>query len=137
LPANWSVTIFAHLHIEEHAAAAGDQPPRDLQAPKLGKHHHQSAAQHQHEGCEHGCLVAESLADRAARQRQRDARREIEPDQQADVGNADAEFRLQQGRDRGDALELERHGEPHRKQHGENAPAIAQRFFLPPGRRAT
>jgi hypothetical protein len=27
-----------------------------------------------------------------------------------------------------DALELERHGQPHREQHGENAPAVAQSF---------
>ena len=37
----------------------------------------------------------------------------------------------EQRRDRGHALKLERHGEAHGEQDGQNAPAIAQRLILP------
>ena len=74
-------------------------------------------------------LVAKPLPDRAAGQRQRDARREIQADQDADVGKADAEFAFQQRRYRSDALELEAHGEADREQDGEDGPAIVQRFI--------
>ena len=70
------------------------------------------------------------FSDRAARQRQRDARREIEADQQSDIGKTGIEFGPEQRRDRRDALELKRHGEPHGEQNGQNAPAISQRALL-------
>ena len=44
--------------------------------------------QHQHECAKHCGLVAELLADGAAGQQDRDARREVEPDQQADIREA-------------------------------------------------
>jgi hypothetical protein len=69
-----------------------------------------------------------SPSNGAARQCQRNAGREIQSDQNADVGNTDAEFAAQQRRDGGNALKLERHGGANRKQYGKNAPAIAQRF---------
>ena len=72
---------------------------------------------------------AELLTDSATGQRQRDAWREVEPDQQADIRKANAEFAAEQRRHRGDALELERHRQPHGEQNGQNAPAIAQCSF--------
>ncbi len=67
----------------------------------------------------------QTFPDRAARQRQRDARRKIEADQEADIGKADAEFGAKQRCNRSDALKLERHREPHDEQDGQNTPAIA------------
>ncbi|WP_245315363.1 hypothetical protein [Bradyrhizobium neotropicale] len=79
-----------------------------------------------------GKLVAKGAADRAARQRQNDTRREIEPDQDADIGEANAKGLLKQRRDRGHALELECDGEANHEQDRKNAPAIAQRLILQP-----
>ena len=53
------------------------------------------------------------------------AGREIQSDQDADIGEADAELARQQRRHRGDALELEGDGAANREQNGENTPAIA------------
>ena len=78
-------------------------------------------------------LVAEFLADRAARQRKRNSRRKVEPDQHADIGDADAELAAEQRRDRRHALELERHGGANQKQKGQDTPAIPQ-CVSPPGR---
>ena len=87
-----------------------------------------AARQHQQQRAKHRGLVAEPLSDGAARQRQRHARREIQSDQHADIGEADAEFAGEQRRDRRHALELEGHGGANREQNGEDAPAIVQAF---------
>jgi hypothetical protein len=65
------------------------------------------ADQHQHQRTCHGGLVADPFPDRAPRQRQRNARREIEADQESDIGKAGIEFGAEQRRDRSDALKLE------------------------------
>ena len=121
---------LCHLHIEQHAAGAADQPSCDLHGPRIRQRHREAAGQHQRERGEHRPLVAEPLPDRAARQRERNARREIQADQDSDVGEADAKLRAQQRRDRGDALKLEGHGEANHEQDGKDKPAIAQTLSL-------
>jgi len=63
-----------------------------------------AADQHQQQGAEYRPLVAEPLPDGAARQGQRDARREIQADQDSDVGQSNAEVAAEQGCYGGDAL---------------------------------
>ena len=125
-PANQSVTIFDMMTLRSTPPAPDDEAACDLPAPQIERHHDEIAGEHQRQRQLHGALVAETFADGAARQCNRDARREIEPDQEADVGNVDAELRGQERRDRGDALELKRHRQPHGEENGENDPAVAQ-----------
>jgi hypothetical protein len=54
--------------------------------------------------------------DGAARQGQRDARREIQADQDSDVGQSNAEVAAEQGCYGGDALKLKAHGDANREQ---------------------
>jgi hypothetical protein len=100
--------------------------PAICQCQVFAECHRETADQHQHQRQQHDALVAEALADSAARQRQRDARRKIEADQQPDIRDVDAEFRRQERRDRGDALELKRHHKPDQEEYDENRPAVAQ-----------
>ena len=65
------------------------------------------------------------MSDGPTGQRQRDAGREIQTNQHTDVGKANAELAFKQRRNRGDALELDPHGEANREQNGKDAPAIA------------
>jgi hypothetical protein len=121
---------LGELHIEQHAARAGHQPACDLPAPAVAERHRQIAGQHHEQRCYRGRLVAEFLPDRAARQRECYAGREIKPDQDTDVGKAGEKFAPEQWRYGGDALELKRHREADREQNGKNTPAIAQ--HVPP-----
>src|SRR5713226_5701196 len=71
-------------------------------------------------------LVAEPLSDGAARQGQRDARSEIQADQDSDVGQSNAEVAAEQRCYGGDALKLKAHGEANREQDGKHEPAVVQ-----------
>src|SRR5439155_6534096 len=84
--------------------------------------HRQAADDHEHEPRQNSALVAEPLADGAVRQAERNARCQVEADQQANVGELDAQVAAEQGRDGRNALELEGHGRPNGEQDGEYAP---------------
>jgi hypothetical protein len=105
--------------------------PGDLHVPRCRASHRHAARQHQRQRAENRALVAKFLADRAAGQGEYDARRKIEPDQDADIGNADAELVAEQRCHRRHALKLERHGGANREQNGKDAPAIAQSVVPP------
>ncbi len=72
----------------------------------------------------HRSPITKPLPDRAARQRQRDARGKIEPDEHAYVGEADAKCGAEQRCHRSNALELKRHREANNEQDAEDKPSI-------------
>ena len=111
LPANQSVTIFVSWTLSNTPPAPAISRPAICTAPGIRSAMASSPISINTSAPSTVALSPNLLPDRAARQRQRDARREIEADQDADIGKADAEFAAEQRRNRGDALKLERHGE--------------------------
>jgi hypothetical protein len=114
---------FRHQHVQQHAAEPRQQPPAKLRRPADTKRHDQAAHHHQPEAGQHTGLVAEAPPERPAGQSQHDTGRQIQPDQQAQISEPDAEISAHQRTKRGDALELECHRRSNDEQQRDDTPA--------------
>ena len=106
---------FRHQHVQHHPAETGQQTPDQLRRPATAKRHDQAPDHHKHKAAQHAGLVAEAPAKRTARQSQYNAGRQVQPDQQAQIGQPDAKISAHQRAKRADGLELE----SHRRSNGE------------------
>ena len=111
-------------NVDEYGTGAGDEPSRCHEGERGRKAHQRAARSHQGEPDHHDLLGTEALAEHAARQRDRDAGQQIEPDQQAERREIDRERVHQERPYRGDGLELKGHRGPRQEQHGQHEPAI-------------
>jgi hypothetical protein len=122
---------LGHQNIEYDAADTGDQSANDLGLPAGHQRDHQSAHQHQGHAPGDDPLVTEPFTDGAARECQKNARRQVKPDQKPDFGKTYAMTLHDEGGQCGYRLKLEGHGDPNAEQQGKDGPSVAHGQISP------
>ena len=127
---------LGHEHADQNAAGAGQNSRAKLQGPCIGEGGDEAAGRHQREARQHGRPRAETRADDAGRQRQKQPGDEIGADEHADLVDVDAERPAQVGGGGSYELILKADARARGEQRDQNDPAIGFQRPSPLARRA-
>jgi hypothetical protein len=119
------VTHLREQHIDEHGAASADEASGGDHGKIVGDRGREAPANHQRHAEDRDALVAEILAEQAARVRNRDPGKQIEPDQQSEPRVIDLEIGHDERGQRSHRLELEAHRGSRQEQNREDQPSLA------------